>query len=120
MEPYTSNIYSRRVLSGEFQVVNSHLLKDLVDRGLWNETMKNTLIAHQGSVQNIAAVPEDIKAIYKTVWEISQKVCSCCTISMCGLCLHRVSFCLLIFFFFVDKAISVDKPSLLVLLPHRR
>ncbi|KAF7292826.1 Ribonucleoside-diphosphate reductase [Mycena indigotica] len=72
-EPYTSNIYTRRVLSGEFQVVNPWLLRELVDRGIWNEDMKNLLIAHRGSVQNIPEIPDDVKAIYKTVWEISQK-----------------------------------------------
>ncbi|XP_044256023.1 ribonucleoside-diphosphate reductase large subunit-like [Tribolium madens] len=73
-EPYTSNIYVRRVLSGEFQVVNQHLLKDLTDRGLWNDTMKNQIIANYGSIQNIPGIPDDLKKIYKTVWEISQKV----------------------------------------------
>jgi len=72
-EPYTSNIYTRRVLSGEFVIVNKHLLKDLVKLGLWNDNLKNKIIASNGSVQNIAEVPENIKAIYKTVWEISQK-----------------------------------------------
>lgn len=72
-EPYTSNIYSRRVLAGEFQVVNPWLLKDLVDMGLWSENMKNRIIADGGSIQNIPNIPEDIKALYKTVWEISQK-----------------------------------------------
>ncbi|KAK7048647.1 ribonucleoside-diphosphate reductase [Favolaschia claudopus] len=72
-EPYTSNIYTRRVLSGEFQVVNPWLLRELVDRGLWDEDMKNMLIAHRGSVQNIPIIPDDVKSIYKTVWEISQK-----------------------------------------------
>ena len=73
IEPYTSNIYSRRVLSGEFQIVNHHLLKDLTDRGLWDEELKQKLIAHNGSVQNIEEIPEDLKGLYKTVWEISQK-----------------------------------------------
>ncbi|KAF8431028.1 ribonucleotide reductase [Terfezia claveryi] len=73
-EPYTSNIYSRRVLAGEFQVVNPWLLKDLVDMGLWSDNMKNRIIADNGSVQNIPNIPDDIKALYKTVWEISQKV----------------------------------------------
>uniref|UniRef100_A0A3Q0SAM5 Ribonucleoside-diphosphate reductase n=1 Tax=Amphilophus citrinellus TaxID=61819 RepID=A0A3Q0SAM5_AMPCI len=73
IEAYTSNIYTRRVLSGEFQIVNPHLLKDLTERGLWNEEMKNQLIAHNGSVQNIEAIPDDLKQLYKTVWEISQK-----------------------------------------------
>eukprot|EP00731_Ephydatia_muelleri_P030819 Em0022g333a len=73
IEPYTSNIYTRRVLSGEFQIVNHHLLKDLTDRGLWDEELKQKLIAHNGSVQNIDEIPEDLKGLYKTVWEISQK-----------------------------------------------
>jgi len=72
-EPYTSNIYTRRVLSGEFVVVNKHLLKDLVKIGLWNEAMKNKLIAANGSVQNIDEIPQNIKEIYKTVWEIKQR-----------------------------------------------
>ncbi|RMZ78787.1 hypothetical protein DV738_g3678, partial [Chaetothyriales sp. CBS 135597] len=72
-EPYTSNIYSRRVLAGEFQVVNPWLLKDLVDLGLWSDSMKNRIIANGGSVQNIPNIPADIKALYKTVWEISQR-----------------------------------------------
>ena len=73
-EPYTSNIYSRRVLSGEFVIVNKHLLKDLVKLGIWNDALKNKIIIANGSVQNIDAIPANIKAIYKTVWEISQKV----------------------------------------------
>ena len=72
-EPYTSNIYVRRVLSGEFMVVNKHLLKDLVKLGLWNEQMKQDIIAANGSVQGIARVPQHIKDLYKTVWEISQR-----------------------------------------------
>lgn len=72
-EPYTSNIYTRRVLSGEFIVVNKHLLKDLIRLGLWNDRMKNRLIEANGSIQNIPEVPQNIKDIYKTVWEISQK-----------------------------------------------
>jgi len=72
-EPYTSNIYTRRVLSGEFPIVNKHLLKDLVKRGLWNDGMKNKIIAANGSVQNIEEIPDDIKEIYKTVWEIKQR-----------------------------------------------
>jgi ribonucleoside-diphosphate reductase subunit M1 len=73
-EPYTSNIYSRRVLAGEFQVVNPWLLKDLVEMGLWSENMKNRIIADGGSVQNIPNIPAETKALYKTVWELSQKV----------------------------------------------
>ncbi|KAJ7634839.1 ribonucleotide reductase alpha subunit [Roridomyces roridus] len=72
-EPYTSNIYTRRVLSGEFQVVCPWLLRELVQLGLWDDNMKNLIIAHNGSVQNIPTIPDDVKAIYKTVWEISQK-----------------------------------------------
>jgi ribonucleoside-diphosphate reductase alpha chain len=72
-EPYTSNIYTRRVLSGEFIVVNKHLLEDLVKRGLWNEDLKQEIMRHNGSVQNIDAVPEDLKELYKTVWELSMK-----------------------------------------------
>ncbi|KAF8843336.1 hypothetical protein BDN67DRAFT_1066936 [Paxillus ammoniavirescens] len=72
-EPYTSNIYTRRVLAGEFQVVCPWLLRDLVERGLWDDEMKNMIIAHNGSVANIPSIPDDVKAIYKTVWEISQK-----------------------------------------------
>jgi ribonucleoside-diphosphate reductase alpha chain len=72
-EPYTSNIYVRRVLSGEFVIVNKHLLKDLVQLGLWNDTMKNKIIAANGSVQQINEIPADIKALYKTVWEIKQR-----------------------------------------------
>jgi ribonucleoside-diphosphate reductase alpha chain len=73
-EPYTSNIYSRRVLSGEFVIVNKHLLKDLVKLGIWNDGLKNKIIIANGSVQNINEIPANIKALYKTVWEISQKV----------------------------------------------
>ena len=72
-EPYTSNIYSRRVLAGEFQVVNPWLLKDLVDQGLWSDNMKNRIIADGGSIQRIPNIPDDLKALYKTVWEISQR-----------------------------------------------
>ncbi|CAL8353653.1 unnamed protein product [Lota lota] len=73
IEPYTSNLYTRRVLSGEFQIINPHLLKDLTERGLWNEEMKNQLIAQNGSIQGITGIPGDLKELYKTVWEISQK-----------------------------------------------
>lgn len=72
-EPYTSNVYNRRVLSGEFVVVNKHLLNDLTGLGLWSPSMKNKLIAENGSVQNIDEVPDDLKELYKTVWEIKQK-----------------------------------------------
>ncbi|MBK7849780.1 MAG: ribonucleoside-diphosphate reductase subunit alpha [Bacteroidetes bacterium] len=72
-EPYTSNIYSRRVLSGEFPIVNKHLLKDLVKLNLWNENMKNKIIAANGSIQNIPEIPEELKEIYRTVWEIKQR-----------------------------------------------
>ncbi|CDO77157.1 hypothetical protein BN946_scf184657.g32 [Trametes cinnabarina] len=72
-EPYTSNIYTRRVLAGEFQVVCPWLLRELVELGLWNDDMKNMIIANNGSIQSIDGIPDDVKAIYKTVWEISQK-----------------------------------------------
>lgn len=72
-EPYTSNIYSRRVLSGEFIIVNKHLLNDLISRGLWNNDMKNAILANNGSIQNIPGIPADIKELYKTVWEIKQR-----------------------------------------------
>lgn len=73
-EPYTSNIYTRRVLSGEFVVVNKYLLRDLVKLGLWDETLKNKIIAANGSVQHIPEIPQNLKDLYKTAWEISQKV----------------------------------------------
>jgi ribonucleoside-diphosphate reductase alpha chain len=72
-EPYTSNIYTRRVLSGEFIVVNKHLLHDLVRLGLWNENLKQEIMRHNGSVQNIDIIPQDLKELYKTVWEMSMK-----------------------------------------------
>ncbi len=72
-EPYTSNIYTRRTLSGEFIIANKHLMRDLMALGLWSETMRQKLIAANGSVQNIPEIPQNIKDIYKTVWEISQK-----------------------------------------------
>ena len=72
-EPYTSNIYTRRVLSGEFIVVNKHLLKDLIKLNLWNENMKDRLMESNGSVQGFEEIPEDIKKLYRTVWEVSQK-----------------------------------------------
>ncbi|MEQ8239176.1 MAG: ribonucleoside-diphosphate reductase subunit alpha [Cyclobacteriaceae bacterium] len=72
-EPYTSNIYTRRVLSGEFIVVNKHLMKDLIKLGLWDERMKNRIMEANGSVQDVPEIPQHIKDLYKTVWEISQK-----------------------------------------------
>ncbi|RVU02007.1 ribonucleoside-diphosphate reductase subunit alpha [Mucilaginibacter limnophilus] len=72
-EPYTSNIYTRRVLSGEFIIVNKYLLRDLVDLGLWNTTMKDKIISANGSIQDIAEIPADIKELYKTVWEIKMR-----------------------------------------------
>ena len=72
-EPYTSNIYTRRVLSGEFIVVNKHLLEDLVKLGLWNENLKQELMRANGSVQNIDIIPDEIKELYQTVWELSMK-----------------------------------------------
>jgi ribonucleoside-diphosphate reductase alpha chain len=72
-EPYTSNIYTRRVLSGEFIVVNKHLLEDLVELGLWNEGLKNEIMRANGSIQDVENIPQDIKELYKTVWELSMK-----------------------------------------------
>ncbi len=72
-EPYTSNIYTRRVLSGEFIIVNKHLLKDLVKEGLWNKEMRSKIMMHNGSIQNINEIPQKLKDLYKTAWEISQK-----------------------------------------------
>jgi ribonucleoside-diphosphate reductase alpha subunit len=72
-EPYTSNIYTRRVLSGEFIIVNKHLLKDLVREGLWTKDMRQKIMTANGSVQNINEVPQRLKDLYKTAWEISQK-----------------------------------------------
>jgi ribonucleoside-diphosphate reductase alpha chain len=72
-EPYTSNIYTRRVLSGEFIIVNKHLLKDLVREGLWNKDMRQKIMAANGSIQNIQDIPQRLKDLYKTAWEISQK-----------------------------------------------
>ena len=72
-EPYTSNLYSRRVLSGEFTVVNQHLLSDLTELGLWDPELKNALIGNNGSVADLD-IPENLKAIYKTVWEIKQRI----------------------------------------------
>ncbi len=72
-EPYTSNIYTRRTLSGEFIVVNKHLLEDLVDAGIWNETLKQEIMRNNGSIQSIDEIPQDIKDLYKTVWEMSMK-----------------------------------------------
>jgi ribonucleoside-diphosphate reductase alpha chain len=72
-EPYTSNIYTRRVLSGEFIIVNKHLLKDLVKAGLWNKDMRQKIMTANGSIQNITEIPQYLKDLYKTAWEISQK-----------------------------------------------
>ncbi len=72
-EPYTSNIYTRRVLSGEFIIVNKHLLKDLVKEGLWNKSVREEIMIANGSIQNIDVIPQHIKDLYKTAWEISQK-----------------------------------------------
>jgi ribonucleoside-diphosphate reductase subunit M1 len=72
-EPYTSNLYTRRVLAGEFQIVNPWLLKDLVEMNLWNEEVKNKIMSDGGSIQNINGIPQKLKDIYKTVWELSQR-----------------------------------------------
>jgi ribonucleoside-diphosphate reductase alpha chain len=73
IEPITSNMYTRRVLSGEFAVLNKHLVRDLISLGLWNEEMKDGIIAHNGSVQYISELPAELKELYRTVWEIKQK-----------------------------------------------
>jgi ribonucleoside-diphosphate reductase alpha chain len=73
-EPFTSNIYQRRTLSGEFTIINKYLINDLIGLGLWSSDLKDELLANGGSVQNIENIPDDIKVLYKTVWEISQKV----------------------------------------------
>jgi ribonucleoside-diphosphate reductase alpha chain len=73
IEPVTSNIYTRRVLAGEFAMVNKHLVRDLIQLGLWSEEMKDRIIAHNGSVQYIAEIPAELKELYRTVWEIKQK-----------------------------------------------
>lgn len=72
-EPFTSNMYNRRVLAGEFTVVNKHLLRELTSQGLWNENVRNRIIADNGSIQSITSIPEDIRKIYRTVWEIPQR-----------------------------------------------
>ena len=72
-EPYTSNLYTRRVLSGEFIVVNKHLLNDLIELDLWNDKMKDKIMEQNGSIQNINEIPDNIKLLYRTVWEVSQK-----------------------------------------------
>lgn len=73
IEAYTSNVYVRRVLSGEFQIINQHLLKDLTEMGLWNDDLKNEIIANNGSIQAVLKIPDNIKKLYRTVWEIPQK-----------------------------------------------
>jgi len=74
MEPFTSNMYTRRVLAGDFMVVNKYLVEDLVKQGMWTSEIRNEIIANNGSIQNIAGIPGELKSIYKTVWEIPQKV----------------------------------------------
>ena len=73
IEPYTSNIYLRRTIAGEFTVINQHLIKMLIEKGIWNEELKNKIISNDGSVQNIEEIPSQIQETFKTVWEISQK-----------------------------------------------
>jgi ribonucleoside-diphosphate reductase alpha subunit len=74
VEPFTSNIYNRRVLAGEFTVVNKHLLRDLTKLGIWDEGMRNRIISDRGSVQNIDEIPKNLRDVYKTVWEIPQRI----------------------------------------------
>ena len=73
-EAFTSNMYNRRVLAGEFTIVNKYLLRDLVERGLWTAEVRNQIIADRGSIQNVRQIPQELKDLYKTVWEISQKI----------------------------------------------
>jgi ribonucleoside-diphosphate reductase alpha chain len=73
-EPFTTNIYTRRTLAGEFVVINKYLLKELIELGMWNETTKQKIVAYNGSIQNISEIPDDIKSRYKTSWELSQKI----------------------------------------------
>jgi len=75
IEPYTSNVYARRTMAGEFTVVNSHLMEDLIALDMWNEEIRDRLLYNRGSVQNIPNFPKHLKDVYKTVWEISQKDC---------------------------------------------
>jgi ribonucleoside-diphosphate reductase alpha chain len=72
-EPFTSNLYTRRTLAGEYIVVNKYLLKDLIERGLWNEDLKQMIIARNGSIQNIYGIPQDLQDLYKTAWELKQR-----------------------------------------------
>ena len=74
IEPYTSNLYKRKTLAGEFIIVNKYLIDDLVRLGLWNKEMKNKIIINDGSIQNIEEIPDDLKNLYKTAWELKQKV----------------------------------------------
>jgi len=73
IEPYTSNIYKRRTLAGEFKMVNQHLIRDLIELGMWSPDVKDQIILNNGSIQNIAGIPDNIKALYKIVWEMKQK-----------------------------------------------
>jgi len=73
-EPFTANIYNRRVLAGEFTIVNKHLLRDLTSLGIWNESIRNQIIANRGSVQKISEIPKELRDVYKTVWEVPQKI----------------------------------------------
>jgi ribonucleoside-diphosphate reductase alpha chain len=73
-EPFTTNIYSRRTLAGEFVVINKYLLKELIDLGIWNEDLKQKIVAHNGSIQDIVEISDSIKPRYKTSWELSQKI----------------------------------------------
>jgi ribonucleotide reductase alpha subunit len=73
-EPFTSNIYSRRVLAGEFTIINKYLIRDLIGLGLWNDTLKNKIISRGGSIQGIDLIPKEIQHLYRTVWELKMKV----------------------------------------------
>jgi ribonucleoside-diphosphate reductase alpha chain len=80
-EPYTSNVFTRRVLAGEFVCMNPHLVNDLIEVGFWNSDVKNALLAFNGSVQQIRGIPQHIKDLYKTVWEIPQRALLDCAIA---------------------------------------
>lgn len=73
IEPFSSNLYTRRVLSGEFVVINKHLVSTLIKEGLWNDHMRDTLISSNGSVQNVPEIPREIREVYKTAYEIKQR-----------------------------------------------
>ena len=74
IEPFTSNIYTRRTIAGDFIVINKYLLNDLINLGMWNEELKNIIIYYEGSIQQIGTIPKTLRQLYKTAWELKQKV----------------------------------------------